>query len=500
MLLAAAIRLCGAFFDLPYIYHPDEPFNINIAERMYATGNLRPAAFDYPGLFYYLNLAAAHSYLGVLRFFGGHADAVQPIDAQVMGSAFAPSVQLTVLFRWVTVVFGVLTVAGTFIAGRVARDERAGLIAAVLIAVCPLAVGQSRFVTPDIFVTAFGVFALAGACGIATKGSWKTYFLTAACLAAATACKPNGILLATCLPVACALDPSRVSRKLARCLAAAVFGLLVFFVATPYTVLEVSAALRRFSEQLSSYGSGGHAGMDAGGPFWYARELWTQMTLAFPLAVIQMIRSVRSRRAPEIVVTATTLVYLLIVSLFAVKNGRSALPVVPALCILAACATVDIVNWIRNSSESTVGQQLKTIAPPFIALCLVTSPLLADVRQIVSIRTVDSRTTSREWIERNIPPRSTIAVESYSPYLDGNAFHLVRLERAIDQPPAWYVANGVEYVVLSEGMYRRYLEHADQYPWEAAAYRRLAASFVEKKHFVDGGYSVYLYKVEPPPG
>ncbi len=40
--VALLLRLWGLGFDLPYIFHPDEPDKIAMAQRMFATGDLNP--------------------------------------------------------------------------------------------------------------------------------------------------------------------------------------------------------------------------------------------------------------------------------------------------------------------------------------------------------------------------------------------------------------------------------------------------------------------------
>jgi len=41
-LLAISLRIWGINFGLPYLYHPDEPVAVRIAQRMFETGDLNP--------------------------------------------------------------------------------------------------------------------------------------------------------------------------------------------------------------------------------------------------------------------------------------------------------------------------------------------------------------------------------------------------------------------------------------------------------------------------
>jgi hypothetical protein len=55
LLIAILLRLWGIDFGLPYMYHPDEPNPIEIAQRMIKTGDLNPHWFLKPSVLIYLN-------------------------------------------------------------------------------------------------------------------------------------------------------------------------------------------------------------------------------------------------------------------------------------------------------------------------------------------------------------------------------------------------------------------------------------------------------------
>jgi hypothetical protein len=61
-LAAFLLRLWGINFGLPYLYHPDEPGYVTIAQNIFKTGDLNPHFFNYPSLFFYLNALAYMPY------------------------------------------------------------------------------------------------------------------------------------------------------------------------------------------------------------------------------------------------------------------------------------------------------------------------------------------------------------------------------------------------------------------------------------------------------
>src|SRR6266540_4304827 len=58
VLLAAAARLWGLTFGLPYVYHPDEQAYVAIAQHMFKEGDWNPHTFVFPSLFFDINALA----------------------------------------------------------------------------------------------------------------------------------------------------------------------------------------------------------------------------------------------------------------------------------------------------------------------------------------------------------------------------------------------------------------------------------------------------------
>ncbi len=65
----------------------------------------------------------------------------------------------------------------------------------------------------------------------------------------------------------------------------------------------------------------------------------------------------------------------------------------------------------------------------------------------------------------------------------------------IDHEPEWYVEQGFDYLVFSEGMYGRFYRDPDRYRNEVLRYNKLFSRFDLVAIFTDGGYEVRIYKV-----
>lgn len=164
LLLAGGLYLTGYNFSLPYIDHPDEPA-FNLAARMILDqGSARPMSFHaYPPGIISVNYF-------FVKFF-------QPEGT--------PPASVLPLVRLMAIVFGIGAVALVALLAWQAAGEIAGLLAALLWAILPLIVANSRFATPNNFVTFFALLALFGALTAARSGrqSWGTGGLYALMLA-----------------------------------------------------------------------------------------------------------------------------------------------------------------------------------------------------------------------------------------------------------------------------------------------------------------------------
>src|SRR5438105_2581274 len=180
LLVAAVLAFASLNFGLPFLLRPDEDVMVGRAVRMVSEHSLDPMFANYPPLVFYV-FAAAEG-VGALLGFGTlqgaiHAD---PSSAYMAG-------------RLVSAAAAVLTVLFTFLAGRRAYGPAAGLLAALALAVAPLAVRQAHFATTDGVETAFVAAAIwAGLRARSTRG----YVLAGAlCGLAAWAKYPGGFAL-----------------------------------------------------------------------------------------------------------------------------------------------------------------------------------------------------------------------------------------------------------------------------------------------------------------
>jgi len=493
--LALGLRLWGAFADLPYIYHPDEPQNIVAIQEMLANRDPNPHLFLYPSLLYYVNALAAIVHALPAWLSGASPTFAEPISI-AMGATLATDPDAVALYRSMTICSGVLSVLLVYLIGRRARDVRTGLLAALLAAISPILAADCRHVTSDSYVVLFELFAILASLAIADGGRRLSYVAAGIATGAAAASKYNGAIVCVFPLVAHLLRCGFDWRASAPLWIAAVSSIAAFFCLSPYVLLDYEAFMGVIY-QYRMY-SGHHHGMEGNAPWWYLGVLWTSTGVASLLALGQVTLAWRRRCVATTLLAGFALPYFVFISSFSLRNERTLLPIVPCVLLLAAMCLTQM--WTSPRLLPRISPALRAFAIATVGMAALLTPLFGTIKAALALTTQDSRATAREWINATLPEHSVVAVESYAPFVSPVRFRIVESERAIDHVPQWYVGH-VDYVVLSQGTFGRYFADPQLYAAEVLRYSQLVQSLKLVRRFVDGGYEIAVYATgKVPPG
>jgi hypothetical protein len=267
---------------------------------------------------------------------------------------------------------------------------------------------------------------------------------------------------------------------------------LVFVVVTPYAALDFPSFWEGIRFQADSYTIEGHVGEQGDAFQWYVAYLWTTEGLAILFGALCGILFLFARSPRRLVLVSFPLLYFLFVSQLFTRNARTIMLILPYLFVLAAAALVLGYEWIVANSRlprAAILLGVLTIGALMIALPLKTT-IAADAR----LMQTDARDAAREWLIANLPPRTRVVLEAYSPYLDTRQFIVQGVFGILDHPADWYAQNGFEYLVLSQGMYGRFFAEPVRYADWVARYNEYFARYPEIKRFSENGYEVRVYK------
>jgi len=87
---------------------------------------------------------------------------------------------------------------------------------------------------------------------------------------------------------------------------------------------------------------------------------------------------------------------------------------------------------------------------------------------------------------KKIPSGSRIALEPYSPYILSDVYNLFPIARIIDRSNEWYKENNMDYIIFSQGMYKRYFNESKNNSDYVKQYRGFSRLFGLQKFLMMG--------------
>lgn len=462
---AAILRFWGIGHGIPYAIEVDEPEIVERAFNMMRSGSLNPHQFfDYPTLYMYVQLVVS-----IVRFVVGALGGAWTS----LGQATSPS--FYVWGRAVTAAIGVATVLLVFRIGM-RWGARHALLAAGLLAVMPLHVRQSHYVLTDTPLTFFTTLALLASLVAHEKARLGAFALAGAAAGLAAATKYNGGIVLLLPLLACWMTPAVRPSRFICSLAAIGAAIGAFLVAAPYTLLDLPAFLNSFARLTGEYRLNPQP-PEAGWLlyFKYLRGTlgWPALLLAVSGFVLGVVRFVRGPgRVRWALLVVFSIVHFWVIARQNIVYGRYLLPIVPAVCVLAATAVISGVSLLRRY-EIPRAPRTALIAALTVAALLPPAVQAVQYDRMISRRsTVDM---AYDWIRQHVPRNANIVVESrglilpLDTYKSQNVMHL-RTKRYDD-----YVEQGVQYLIASSQCYGQYLYQTgpQQFPNEYEDYMHI---------------------------
>ncbi len=494
LLLAAALRLKGVSWGLPYSYQdPDEGVVLLHGFRI-ATGHLNPQFFYYPSMFFDM--------VGAAIWIAGHF--LSPHG----GSLGSPATFLTdptpyyLIGRSLAVACGVASVYLVYRLGREAFSRPVGLLAALFLAVEPLSVRYSHVAVTDVPATMFSLLALLLFVRAARLGNARTLLAGAIAAGLATGTKYNLGMLFVPGAVACwyvyrdDLAGRRLWRLPLRALRRVAAPMLLAFVAcTPYAVLDPARFLGDFYRQNQIVANGWLGFENVHNGYWYNLSVNLVASLGvvlLALGLAGLVLALARRTRADLVLAPYVIVYYLYVSSWHALMDRYLLPIVPVLIMLAmrVCATLAAVPLVRRRALRVA----VVAAAAALLLGAIVMPARASISYSRSLSGTDTRTEAMSWIEHHVAPNAVIAEEPYGAPLVGSnlarfyaqlhlrpvTYHVYDLPLPLPRTPdpmasmSYLAAHDIAYVVLSSAVDSRVLAARAAYPAMLGFYRAVA--------------------------
>ena len=415
LILAAALtlRIWGMWHGFPYLYKVDEGHEVLRAMRL-GTGS-----FDFnrivKGGYFYLLFVEYAIYFLILKIVGTVQSATE--FAQMF---IREPWSFYLIGRITTALIGTLNVFIVYLIGKEIYSKKAGLIAALFLAVNFLHASNSQNITVDVPMACLATIALLYAIRIVQSGENSCYIKAAFFSGLAVITKMPAIMLLVPLAVAHYFNISKEDHKLKefffgkKTVTALLIFMAVVCLGNPGLLLKFSKVVhnvlyRFFSDAPSSLTNPRTQYLiDPPNLFlYYFTALKTAMGLPlFLFSLAATVYGMYRRNKEDIVLIAFMLIYYIVFSLSRDPHQyypRYMLPILPVLALLSSSLLS------RMTSKFSFNLQTAIL---LISVCvLVIEPGYRIILRDYRYSHKDTRTFAKEWIENNIPANSKVLIE-----------------------------------------------------------------------------------------
>jgi len=493
LLLGLITRLIGLNFGLPFLYHVDEARFAQISLK-YFSGDLNPHFFHVPSFYTYLQAGV----WGIFYLLGKLLGFFSSLEHFI--SSFQANPTLFILIgRLINLIFSLGTIALVFTLGRKIYSLRAGFWAALLLIFSHIHNKISHYSLPDVPMVFFLVLTFYFIWELYTKGQARSYLLAGLFAGLATATKYGGQLLF--LPLFLAhYDYHRRQKHSWRTLlfhpplwGAGILFIMAFLAGCPFSLLDFQTFWKDFQWQsqhlytVGHYGGALHQSAFLFYLFYGFRE--NIGLIAQWLLPLGLLLALKQRNKNDLLLLSYPLLMFIIVATWKAKAVRYLLPFIPFLIIFCGKIMDQILSFWEQFHSSLPFPHLsikinRRLIIGVISLAVILPQAYKVTRFDLSLTQKDTRTLAREWILTHLPPKSTIALEMYGPPLFDCDYHLLYRHTLGNVNLEWLAFRQVEFIIISDIMYQRFVTNPQEYPKQAAFYQSLEEKAVLIKEFV----------------
>lgn len=468
------LYLWGIVRDLPYEPFIDEPIFVERAVHMAATGELNPGWFGNPGSTTIYPLAAIY-YFWFAVTEGGNLLRPDPR----LAADFAADFSIYYLIgRLLTIAYGLLTVAVTFVLGRKMGGTAVGLLASLSLIFYPTLAWHTTVVRSDTSAMFFVALALWFCYQTTDEPRLRHFVLAGSAMGLALSSRylmiPVYFVYLTFFLLH--LPRWRQNGEFALVFRGFLIGGLVsvavFALSSPFFFLDWNTAWQNLSMEARST----HLGAD-GKNFW-ERAVW-YLTSAIPESIYgaQVIAllvgigwAVYQRKRRLLVLAVFLLVYVAAISIPALHWKRWTIQISPILALLAAYGI--------DTTAAALGERLAPLRRMAIALLLgavvLVQPVYTTARVVIQLGATSTRIEARLWIEENLPAGSRIIGELYTAPLQKTSFVVTTQPFLPERPFADYLSGAFDYVMTSSEISNRFVADPERYALQLAFYAQLS--------------------------
>ena len=192
------------------------------------------------------------------------------------------------------------------------------------------------------------------------------------------------------------------------------------------------------------------------------------------------------RRRPRIaaILLAFPAALFLFMGAYPVRFDRNIVSLVSYAAVAAGCALAIVVGYVCAAQAGTAKKAVAWVLCALVVGALAYGSIEQLQRSRAYTRLVtlpNTRWLAKLWIDENLPAGARIAREFYTPPVDPDKFR-------VDEVGYWGLIRTpqieqYDYLIASSDDFARFVDHADRYPEQAAAYYRIFDRYELVKKF-----------------
>lgn len=401
--LAAWLRVDGVGFGLPALNDPDEPLFMMKAYDMLARGSLNPQWFGHPGTITLYSLALVMVAVAAFGLLSGRFADLADFAAAVHtdpGIVFLPA-------RLFIVANGVACVWLVYLIGRRLWGQKAGLAAALLLAVNAVHISWSQVIRTDVQASVFMLLCVLQAIAILQDGRLRHYVLAGIFAGLACATKWPAAVVGLCPFVAALYSVAKREADWRLVLLVPMAAGAALIAVSPFLIISYDIVLRDLSGEARPF----HPGATGAG-FW-ANLAWYISTplagslgaLGLLLAAIGVVGGMVRDRTWLVAVCPGFLAFLVVISTQHLLWERWLVPVLPFFALG--------LGWVGGPGLARILRGKPGFAQlgSLVAMVALALPMLLAAQARAEERRHDTRQIATTWARAHIPAGSTIVVE-----------------------------------------------------------------------------------------
>lgn len=424
IILGFLLRIFNLNWDNGFIFHPDERAIIMAVDKLDYPSSLKdffsPESNFNPKFFAYGNLP-----MYLLKFLSDIFSTINPIYSQYGG--------LHIIGRLINALVDTLTIFLVFLLSKKLFNTKIALLSAFFYAIAVFPIQNSHFFTVDILLTFFTALTLWFIINYTAKPSSIAAFFVGMSFGLALATKVSifPLILVLILGFILSLKSNKklnLQEALGKLIDFLVFSfatIFTFFIAQPYVLIDFDNFFNQITIQ-SKMGSNPFI-------FPYTLQYVEKVPILYelrniiffglgtPLSLLsllgiglltfRLISKVKSNFKIATIVVFFWL-YFLLVSSYAVGWMRYLLPIYPILAISAGVFSIQTISFVQK--KYFVNKKFLSI----ISLIITIAATSIWAISFMSIYTNENtKMESSRWINENIQPSSTIAIEHWDDQL-----------------------------------------------------------------------------------